>query len=408
MAATSTVAMLAAQVRAQSELIIIEPPPGFAETIGMDINDWGEVLVQRVRGSASTDPVLQWDAVWENGNWRPLAMPGTIQSACPLNPQFPPQLSNWDAIVGSAINNAGTVAGAFSNCQRFPATWSRTGAITRYRLSSEPSCNVPYARDAMLLEIGDDGSVAGRHYNCGFFRGAGYVTPSGSDILRIPPTTGGFNYFMVDVNAAGTVVGNVGTSAGQERGQLWTSSTQVIDLGANVGVRAINDAGTVLLDIGTWRNGIITPLDPPGTPGDLSLRFPVDINDLGSILSNGAVLIAGERYNLADLGMARAGLEQFEPRRINNRHWIVGTVRVNGCFTCRRAFVLKIAVPCDDIDFNQNGVFPEDQDVVDFFDVLAGGSCPTCNDIDFNNNGVFPEDQDVIDFFNVLAGGTCP
>ena len=31
-----------------------------------------------------------------------------------------------------------------------------------------------------------------------------------------------------------------------------------------------------------------------------------------------------------------------------------------------------------------------------------------CNSIDFNNNGVFPEDQDVIDFFNVLAGGTCP
>ena len=60
------------------------------------------------------------------------------------------------------------------------------------------------------------------------------------------------------------------------------------------------------------------------------------------------------------------------------------------------------------VDFNGNGVFPEDQDVVDFFDVLAGGNCPACNDIDFNNNGVFPEDQDVIDFFNVLAGGTCP
>jgi hypothetical protein len=68
---------------------------------------------------------------------------------------------------------------------------------------------------------------------------------------------------------------------------------------------------------------------------------------------------------------------------------------------------------CDDIDFNNNGVFPEDQDVVDFFDVLAGGNPPTCdpiqgcNDIDFNNNGVFPEDQDVVDFFNLLAGGTC-
>ncbi len=68
---------------------------------------------------------------------------------------------------------------------------------------------------------------------------------------------------------------------------------------------------------------------------------------------------------------------------------------------------------CDDIDFNNNGVFPEDQDVVDFFDVLAGGNPPTCdpiqgcNDIDFNNNDVFPEDQDVVDFFNVLAGGAC-
>ncbi|HLP84853.1 MAG TPA: hypothetical protein VK157_10940, partial [Phycisphaerales bacterium] len=65
---------------------------------------------------------------------------------------------------------------------------------------------------------------------------------------------------------------------------------------------------------------------------------------------------------------------------------------------------------CDTIDFNGNQVFPEDQDVIDFFFVLAGGECPTgtCQDIDFNNNGVFPEDQDVIDFFNVLAGGTCP
>ncbi|HLP83640.1 MAG TPA: hypothetical protein VK157_04760, partial [Phycisphaerales bacterium] len=62
---------------------------------------------------------------------------------------------------------------------------------------------------------------------------------------------------------------------------------------------------------------------------------------------------------------------------------------------------------CDDIDFNNNGVFPEDQDVIDFFNVLAGADCAACNDIDFNNNSVFPEDQDVISFFSVLAGGSC-
>jgi hypothetical protein len=69
--------------------------------------------------------------------------------------------------------------------------------------------------------------------------------------------------------------------------------------------------------------------------------------------------------------------------------------------------VINPPAGCDDIDFNNNEVFPEDQDVIDFFGVLAGADCPACNDIDFNNNGVFPEDQDVIDFFTVLAGGTC-
>jgi hypothetical protein len=30
---------------------------------------------------------------------------------------------------------------------------------------------------------------------------------------------------------------------------------------------------------------------------------------------------------------------------------------------------------CDSIDINANGVFPEDEDVIVFFDVLAGGGC---------------------------------
>ena len=64
---------------------------------------------------------------------------------------------------------------------------------------------------------------------------------------------------------------------------------------------------------------------------------------------------------------------------------------------------------CDPIDFNRDGVFPDDRDVIDFFDALAGGPCPhvVFCDIDFNNNGVYPEDQDVIDYFSVLAGGSC-
>ncbi|HLP83239.1 MAG TPA: hypothetical protein VK157_02730 [Phycisphaerales bacterium] len=69
---------------------------------------------------------------------------------------------------------------------------------------------------------------------------------------------------------------------------------------------------------------------------------------------------------------------------------------------------LVASTRCDSIDFNNNTVFPEDADVIAFFNVLAGAECAVCNDMDFNNNGVTAEDQDVIDFFNVLAGGTCP
>ncbi len=79
------------------------------------------------------------------------------------------------------------------------------------------------------------------------------------------------------------------------------------------------------------------------------------------------------------------------------------------CLGGDNLFVLPAgSAGCDSIDFNRNEIFPEDQDVLDFLDVLAGGVCATCADIDFNNNGIFPEDQDVLDFLNVLAGGTCP
>jgi hypothetical protein len=90
-----------------------------------------------------------------------------------------------------------------------------------------------------------------------------------------------------------------------------------------------------------------------------------------------------------------------------------GDLLVGGQFTqfmgqpAQNIAIFRPGCACDSIDFNRNGVFPEDQDVIDFFNVLAGAACGTCSDIDFNNNSVFPEDQDVIDFFNVLAGGTC-
>jgi hypothetical protein len=65
---------------------------------------------------------------------------------------------------------------------------------------------------------------------------------------------------------------------------------------------------------------------------------------------------------------------------------------------------------CDGIDFNNDGLFPDDNDLITFLVVLAGGECPDgnfCNDIDFNNDELFPDDSDLIAFLRVLAGGEC-
>ncbi len=154
----------------------------------------------------------------------------------------------------------------------------------------------------------------------------------------------------------------------------------------------------------------------------------IQINDstpfFGQFMASGA-----NAYRVSAFSVARATLTDGDIDDADNSglpfaaadfsglwQWNV-QLPAGGSTTIRSAFSLNTtAVPegavsgCDDIDFNNNDAFPEDQDVIDFFTVLAGGECSagnTCNDIDFNNNGAFPEDQDVIDFFNVLAGGTC-
>ncbi len=72
------------------------------------------------------------------------------------------------------------------------------------------------------------------------------------------------------------------------------------------------------------------------------------------------------------------------------------------------AALLTLQTPrCSDIDFNNDGVFPSDDDIVDFLNVVAGADCPACDTIDFNNDCVFPSDDDIVAFFNVLAGGSC-
>ncbi|MFO0833011.1 MAG: LamG-like jellyroll fold domain-containing protein [Phycisphaerales bacterium] len=65
--------------------------------------------------------------------------------------------------------------------------------------------------------------------------------------------------------------------------------------------------------------------------------------------------------------------------------------------------------PCDSIDFNQDGLFPDTADIEDFLSVFAGGPCSTgtCGDTDFNNDGLFPDTLDIDALLSVFSGGPC-
>ncbi len=65
---------------------------------------------------------------------------------------------------------------------------------------------------------------------------------------------------------------------------------------------------------------------------------------------------------------------------------------------------------CDSIDFNNDGLFPDTQDIDDFLTVFSGGPCtndPNCGDIDYNNDGLFPDTLDIEALLSVFSGGPC-
>ena len=152
----------------------------------------------------------------------------------------------------------------------------------------------------------------------------------------------------------------------------------------------VDQAGTVRTNGALWYAPSGGPLRSVLTRGDalaVSALVPADVRTVGT------------------MALSRDFVESTAAGPLND----AGRIAVRVAFTDQSAAIVAIDTKCDTIDFNRNGVFPEDQDVIDFFSVLAGGECPyaaVC-DIDFNNNGVFPEDQDVIEFFNALAGGNC-
>ena len=87
----------------------------------------------------------------------------------------------------------------------------------------------------------------------------------------------------------------------------------------------------------------------------------------------------------------------------------IATTQCGTVYTVAAALTVQSAC-CDSIDFNGDGLYPDNQDLVDFVTVFGGGACsndPNCGDLDFNNDGLFPDNEDIFALFRVFGGGEC-
>jgi hypothetical protein len=225
---------------------------------------------------------------------------------------------------------------------------------------------------------------------------------------KITPTDGGVNdYFGTSVSISGNSIA-IGSPFHGASATLDTGAAYGFDLNLTGPSITSQPAGlTVCPDADAVYNATASGAGPL----TFQWQYEVSTNSWQNVLASGVIPggLTSTGYNTASLTVRSAATGASKRLRLS----------VNNA--CSQVFsnivtfaTASCVVPCDTIDFNNNDVFPEDQDVIDFFDVLAGGSPATCDpglgcsDIDFNNNGVFPEDQDIVDFLNVLAGGTCP
>ncbi|MFO0832923.1 MAG: hypothetical protein U0637_13915 [Phycisphaerales bacterium] len=68
---------------------------------------------------------------------------------------------------------------------------------------------------------------------------------------------------------------------------------------------------------------------------------------------------------------------------------------------------------CGDIDFNNDGLFPDTGDIDTLLCSIGGDCCwcppayDCCDSIDFNHDGLFPDTADIDAFLRVFSGGPC-
>jgi hypothetical protein len=233
-------------------------------------------------------------------------------------------------------------------------------------LSSAATIPMTAGTTYFIRIAGYNGAVG--NYSLDIIGGGGGVPPANNDCANRAGFAGTVNY-----STAFATTDGIAHACGQTTNDIWynfpATCTGTLDLtlsGTNYPARVVvyNDQGCV--DYTTRFAGCLT--------GDGTMSIPV---------------VAAQNYTIRVGGS--------------------GTATGTGTLT---AVCTPAGPSCDSIDFNNDDVSPDIQDIDDFLSVFGGGPCstdptPGCNDIDFNNDDVSPDIVDINAFLSVFGGGPC-
>ncbi len=116
----------------------------------------------------------------------------------------------------------------------------------------------------------------------------------------------------------------------------------------------------------------------------------------------------GQQLEFAPGDVRPISLGTQTPASVSDDHGVLVLARM----TEGGQVILHIPIPrasCGDIDFNNDSLYPDVQDIADFLTVFGGGACPAlrCDTIDFNRDDITPDTADIESLLSVFSGGAC-
>jgi hypothetical protein len=264
--------------------------------------------------------------------------------------------------------------------------------------------NVYTACGTTQLVCNDDHQTAGFCGSATASRISTSMTAGTTYLIRVSGYNGASGSFQLRATGGGGVIPPANDTCGQRQG-LGLGQQAFTTVGAGTEEASSPTYGQIYNDV--WYNHPVTQ------SGDLTIDTCATAGAWNSKLAvyDGVGCTNLESRLLAHSSNASCGANRASVTIPVTAGTHV-TIRIGGegASDSGPGIVTLTMAGCDSVDFNGDGIFPDNQDVVDFINVFSGGMCPTgtCNDTDFNNDGVFPDNQDIVDFINVFGGSACP